>query len=302
MYNKEFGIIYQQNGKSMEQVSSNGLQLDLLASYDGTEVIKHTLAKGKRWLIGPEEGWDSLEFLYVISGQLDVTVRDEKIVLKPGDSFKAFPIKEDCIFIASKDSEFLYISSKPVFHHYSLLLGKMKQLAISVEEKDGYTADHCSRIMEYSMKLGEKLGMTSKELFQLNIGSFLHDIGKLSVPDELLKKPGKLTKEEWEIMKLHPIYGKSILIDTNHPILIEAAPIVEQHHERFDGSGYPYGLKKDEILLGAHIVAVVDSFDAMTSDRVYRNKFSDDYAISELKKGRGTLYHPDIVSTFLNMI
>lgn len=155
--------------------------------------------------------------------------------------------------------------------------------------------------MKLSLLVADVMQLSAKELYQLNLGSFLHDIGKIKVPDHVLNKPGKLTDSEWAIMKSHPIYGKIIMEETKFPSLVEAAPIVEQHHERYDGKGYPYGLQKNEILIGASIVSVVDSYDAMTTDRVYRKALSIEEAFSEIQEGKESQFHPDVVDAFFSI-
>ncbi|WAA12517.1 HD domain-containing phosphohydrolase [Fervidibacillus halotolerans] len=299
---KDFGVIFNEKGQVIEKVETGDMTIELLASYDGTEVIKHTLSKNTRWGIGPVEGWNGLEFIYILNGEAKLIINNQEIELHQGDNISALSIKDNCIIQSVNQLEFLYISSQPIFHHYSNIVKEIKNLSIIVEEKDGYTKNHCSRIMRYSMMIGEKLQLKLKDLHTLNIGSYLHDIGKVRIPDHILKKPGKLTDEEWEIIKKHPIYGKDILIDSGIPILKEAAVIVEQHHERYDGSGYPYGLKGDEIHIGAAIVAVVDSFDAMTTDRIYRKALSKEEAMEEIVRNSGTLYHPKVVQAFLSVI
>ncbi|MCU9615130.1 HD-GYP domain-containing protein [Caldibacillus lycopersici] len=301
MHFKDFGVIFKNTGESIEKVTLRGMNIELLASYDGTEIIKIHLLTGMRWGIGPSDGWDALEYIHILEGKLQIHTGPNKIVASTGDYLKMIPIKNVCLFQAIEDTMLLYITSKPVFHNFSNELENYKQIANSVEEKDGYTFGHCNRIMNISMMLGEKLNLSSQELYQLNIGAFLHDVGKIKIPDSILLKPGKLTDEEWEQIKMHPIYGHNFLVESGYPFLINAAKIVEQHHERYDGSGYPYGLKGDEILIGSAIVAVVDSYDAMTSDRIYRKALSKEQAITELRNGSGSLYHPDVVQAFISI-
>lgn len=293
------GIEHRKIGEAIEKTSLNGLSLSLLASGDGTEVIHHKLSIGSRWALGPEEGWDALEFVFVISGELHSS--DGKMIIKAGESISMTPIKIDAFFLAKIDTEFLYVSSRPVFHNYSKIVREMMELTVSVEEKDGYTADHCNRIMKFSMLVGGRLNLNSNELYELNLGSFLHDIGKTRVPIAILNKPGKLTNDEWVIMKKHTIFGRLVLEETKFPSLIVASHIVEQHHERFNGKGYPYGYKGDEISIGASIVAVVDSYDAMTTNRIYSKARAKEDALEEIEKGRDTLYHPDVVDAFLSI-
>lgn len=302
MHFKDFGVIFKNAGEAIEKVKDNKIEIELLASYDGTEVIKQFLHEGGRWGLGPSEGWNALEFIYVISGELTLFIDEQKVILNPGDYLKMLPIKDECVLLANTDTYFLYISSQPVFQHFSTEVQELKQLVVNVEEKDGYTHNHCRRILNISLILADKLKFSSQELMHLNLGAYMHDVGKVKIPDEILLKPGKLSEEEWKIIKMHPIYGRDILLETGIPYLSEAAKIVEQHHERFDGSGYPYGLKGDEISMGAHIVAVVDSFDAMTTDRVYRKALTKEQAIAEISKYKGTLYHPDVVDAFLSTV
>ncbi|WP_121612366.1 HD domain-containing phosphohydrolase [Mesobacillus foraminis] len=301
MISKQFGFSFRKKGQTIETVRQKGLDVGLLASFDGTEVIHHKLDEGQKWAMGPADEWNALEFIYVLSGEMKFIYGNEDILLSPGDHFHCEPVKEDIFLQAIIASEFLYVSSQPVFHYYSHNIQSMKDLAISVEKKDGYTADHCQRIMELSMMLGKKLGLTSNDLYTLNLGSFLHDVGKVKVPDHVLNKPGKLTSEEWELMKKHTIYGVEILEDTNIGYLKDAAKIVGQHHERYDGSGYPFSLKGNEIYIGAMIVAVVDSYDAMTTDRVYRKGMAKEDALEEIQKGIGTLYDPAVAKAFLEL-
>ncbi|MCM3029419.1 MULTISPECIES: HD-GYP domain-containing protein [unclassified Niallia] len=286
-------------GEFIETVYFKGLQLSLIAAGDGTEVIHHKLQPGSSWAMGPEEGWEGLEYFFIVSGKL-VYQRDEvSIELIPGQSFFESPIKEYTIFHAKEETEFIYVTSQPVFHHYSQLSKDLLELTISIEEKDGYTRDHCERIKDYSMLVGEVLDLNTKQIARLNLASFFHDLGKVKVPLNILQKPSKLTDDEWEIMKLHTTFGRELLEETRIPLLGEIGLIVEQHHERYDGKGYPKGLKGDEITVEAAIIAVVDSFDAMTTDRVYKKGKSKKAAFEEILKNRGTMYHPQVVDAFI---
>jgi HD-GYP domain-containing protein (c-di-GMP phosphodiesterase class II) len=286
-------------GEFIETVHFKGLQLSLMAAGDGTEVIHHKLQPGSSWAMVPEDGWEGLEYFYLLSGKLLYQRDDTSIELMAGQSFYGSPITEYTLFHAEEETEFIYVTSQPVFHHYSQLSKELMELTISIEEKDGYTNDHCERIKNYSMLVGETLGLNTKQTARLNLASFFHDLGKVKVPLNILQKPGKLTDDEWEIMKLHTTYGRELLEETKIPLLDEVGAIVEQHHERFDGKGYPKGLKEDEISIEAAIIAVVDSFDAMTTDRVYKKGKSKEEAFEEILRNRGTMYHPQVVDAFI---
>ncbi len=300
MIDSTSGITIRHIDQALETVSLQGLELMLLSSGDGTEIIRHRLFAGCRWAMYPAEGWEALEFLYVLSGVLVWQSPSGDYLLRSGDSLSAQPIRKESIFIAQSDCEFLYVSSQPVFHHYSENAKELMRLAVDIELKDGYTLDHCYNIMRLSMLVGEKMGLSSTNLFDLNYGAFLHDIGKTMVPDSILGKPGRLTNEEYDIMKQHTSKGRKILHETGLSNLYSAGLIVERHHERFDGSGYPHRLKGEEIDICSAIVAVVDSYDAITAVRVYKAGRSKEEAFLELERSR-MLYHPDVIETFFQL-
>lgn len=286
----------------IETVQLKGLQVSLVASSHTTEIIHHRLEHGANWALGPEEGWNALEYFIVLKGELKTFPEDSGLKsLKPGDSFHRFPIKAHYTFQAVGTTEFLYVSSQPIFYQYSRTVTELHEMVRAIEAKDGYTMNHCTRITKLSMILGESFGLEPEQILRLNLGSFFHDIGKIKIPDHILKKPGKLTAEEWEIMKKHPTYGRMLLEESSIPIVGSAGIVVEQHHERYDGKGYPHGLTGDEITLEAAIISVVDSYDAMTTDRIYQDRRSPDYAFNELLQCRGTMYHPDVVDKFIEL-
>jgi putative nucleotidyltransferase with HDIG domain len=285
----------------IESVSIKGIQISLVASGDGTEIIHHRLTQGSRWAIAPEEGWEALEYVYIISGELVWKSSHGDVQIKAGDSISAHLIDEMAMFIAATDTEFIYVVSRPYFHNYSNSTQELLDLAVQIEEKDGYTSDHCERIKKISMLVGEELKLSSYDMYILNLAAFLHDIGKTKVPEEILNKPNKLTDDEFEIMKLHTTYGKQLLHDTGFPDLKIVGDIIEQHHERFDGKGYPLRLKGEEISQLASIITVVDSFDAMTVDRVYQRARPVEEALQEIKRYSGSMYNPDIVNVFLRI-
>jgi HD-GYP domain-containing protein (c-di-GMP phosphodiesterase class II) len=290
------------NEEAIEKFYMKGLEISLLASHDGTEIIHHKLLAHNRWVLVPEENWTALEYIRIISGQLIWKRPEGDVLLHPGDSFYGTPVNEHARFETDVDTEFLYVVSRQVFHHYSKLTKEMLEKAIEVEEKDGYTADHCQRIANLSLLIGEKLGLSPIQMNDLSFAAFLHDIGKIKIPLEILNKPAALNQDEWELMKNHPIFGKEILEQCDYPPMRASGRIVEQHHERYDGKGYPYQLKGDEIDISAAIISVADSYDAMTFDRVYRKALTKEEAVIEILKNKGTMYHPKVVDVFLSLI
>lgn len=158
----------------------------------------------------------------------------------------------------------------------------------ALDAKDSYTAGHSQRVSDMAHRLCELLGLTDREVMKIHIAAHLHDIGKIGVPDAVLNKEGKLTDDEWSLVKKHPQIGANILSKSQS--LSELAEIVLHHHERVDGKGYPDGLKGDEIPFGAKVIAVCDSIDAMTSDRKYRKALGWDICYEEIKSNLGTMY------------
>jgi hypothetical protein len=173
----------------------------------------------------------------------------------------------------------------------------VQTLARAVEMRDQYTGEHTQRVTDYSLLLAEQLHLSAIEKYQLQIGTPLHDIGKIGIDDAILRKPGRLTDGEFEAMKTHTTKGAAMV--TSLLNLAPMIPIIKHHHERFDGKGYPDGLAGEKISLSARIVAVADAFDAMTSDRPYRPALPVDKAFAELARTAGTHFDPRCVQAFL---
>jgi len=172
-------------------------------------------------------------------------------------------------------------------------LGAVRALTASLDARDPYTAGHSERVSTLSVAIGEQMGLDADAIEVLRLGALLHDVGKIGVPDEVLRKRGRLTPAEFDAIKTHPTAGARIL--RSIPFLARHIPIVELHHERPDGHGYPYGLKGDAIPLGARIVHVADAFDAMTSGRAYRSARLPFEAVAELRRCIGTDFDDESV-------
>jgi diguanylate cyclase (GGDEF)-like protein/putative nucleotidyltransferase with HDIG domain len=175
-----------------------------------------------------------------------------------------------------------------------LHLQTIEALAAAIDAKDNTTHRHLERVVIYAEAIGEEIGLPDDERKALRAAALLHDIGKLAVPEYIISKPGRLTEEEFEKMKIHTVVGAEILSRVQFPYPV--APIVRSHHERWNGSGYPEGLQGEQIPIGARILAVVDSFDALSSDRQYRRALSPEEAMAVVKKDAGILYDPHIVN------
>jgi len=173
-------------------------------------------------------------------------------------------------------------------------------LANAIDIRDTYTSSHSQKIADWAAAVARKMGLPPDDIRTIYWGGILHDIGKIGIPDEILKKPAKLTSHEWEIIKQHTIMGANLIAPIKK--ISHVAPIVEYSHERYDGLGYPHGIKGEEIPIGARIISVVDSYSAMRDERPYKKPFSNDQAIDELKRNSGTMYDPKIVDAFLDII
>lgn len=177
---------------------------------------------------------------------------------------------------------------------------KMFESTGEITINDLYTRGHSERVSAYSVLIGEQMGLSKKEEKILKFGGFFHDIGKNNISNNILLKETKLTDEEYSEMKTHTTIGVKMF--SNNIYFKDVLPIIEYHHEKYDGTGYPSKLKGEQIPLLARIIAVADSFDAMTSSRSYRSAMSIDYAINEMQKCKGTQFDPKIVDAFLEII
>jgi response regulator RpfG family c-di-GMP phosphodiesterase len=169
-------------------------------------------------------------------------------------------------------------------------------LAETVEKRDPYTGGHTKRVMDYSLAIGKEMSLNEDEITGLRLAAILHDIGKIGVKDSVLLKDGKLTDEEFEQIKLHSLYGEQILRHVRQ--MKDVIPGVKHHHEKYNGKGYPDGLKGDEIPIAARIICVADTFDAMTTDRPYRKGLSLEIAFEELRRCSGTQFDPNVTEAF----
>ena len=179
-------------------------------------------------------------------------------------------------------------------------LDMVQTLRYTVEAKDTYTRGHSDRVSEYSVLLGEKVGLPEEDLKTLRIGGLFHDIGKIGIPDRILLKTEKLTDDEYSEIKNHPSIGAHILGSAT--IFKEIIPIVKHHHEKYDGKGYPSGLKGEEIPYLARIAAIADTFDAMTSRRSYRDALSLQVVKDEINRCKGTQFDPKLADAFLDIL
>lgn len=206
-------------------------------------------------------------------------------------------VSEMSIQVEEREEEISALNDELETNYYTMAV----LLAKAIEAKDHYTGNHCERVRDFSMILGNGYNLSKDELRELKFGATLHDIGKIGIPETVLNKMDKLTDEEFKIIKSHSQVGYDIMLGM--PTMHLAKLIILHHHENYDGTGYPYGLVGEEIPILARIVSIADAFDAMTSERAYRNQaMNKNQAFEELKRNAGIQFDPELVELFIELI
>ncbi|MFW6421866.1 MAG: HD-GYP domain-containing protein [Candidatus Bipolaricaulota bacterium] len=283
----------------LDRVSKHNTDIRLLARHESLEVMKQKVAQGSTFYMDSSEDWQGFEFVYVLKGKLKYTNSDPGVVLRRGDYISRQGVPEESWFETQTDVTLLYTSTQPAFHLLREEIEDYLKLAKEVEDVE-HMDGHSKRLVRMSYEVGKRLGLPPERLADLKYAAFFHDIGKTKIPNRLLEKKGKLSPEEWELMEKHTTWGREMLESSIE--LDRVGRIVEQTHERLDGSGYPKGLEDDEILLEAKVVSVVDAWDAMRTDRPYRDALTREEAIAELLENKETQFSPEVVDTFLSVL
>lgn len=216
------------------------------------------------------------------------------------DSFAEVLAKRHSQIGINFEEELVHKFNNEEIINHNHLMEMVTSLAGAIDAKDPYTKGHSTSVSRYSEALARAINLPESEVERIKIGAMLHDVGKIGIPESVLKKPGKLTDEEWEIMKQHPVIGSEKVLEPNEA-LRDLIPIVKYHHERLDGKGYPEGLKGNEIPLAARIVSVADAYHALVSDRPYRKGMPIEKACAILKEGAGTQWDADLVRQFISI-
>ncbi|PLT30010.1 HD domain-containing phosphohydrolase [Peribacillus deserti] len=289
------GLQIRKNGDFIERVLLGTTELRLLSSNSGLEIMQQTIYKDRMFYLYAGDSTGVTEFVYILNGKMEGELNKEAIVLQAGDYFEVRGLTEPVHFTAKTDVTFLWITTEQSYSNVSDEINILKELVSKVEEKDRYTSLHSDRVAKYSVQIAKQLNLSNEPLHSLYLAASFHDVGKVHVPEEILNKPGRLTKEEFEIIKKHPVDSVDMV---KHIYSGKVTKIIEQHHERLNGSGYPYGLKSEEILFESKIIAVADTFDAMTEDRAYRKAFTAQYALDEIKSMIGSHYDEEVVAAF----
>lgn len=291
------GLHIVRKNEYIESAVQKAGELQLLGKGDGSEVLIQKIKANSTVFIEPGENIELMEFFYVLEGELEFI--DCKERLQVGDSFYSHYLTEPVELRTTSDTTLLFLTTQPVFQHLSSTIQELVKLTESVADKDNYTYDHTEIVKDYATRIGNKLRLSKEKIENIGLAALLHDVGKVDIPDNILKKPGKLTEEEFEVIKQHPIVGAEMVKDTYYENLSD---IILQHHERIDGTGYPYGLKGDEIMIEAQIVAMADTYHAMASDRPYRKAIDIKDIVNELRELSGKLYDKKVVDALIEIL
>ena len=288
------GGLYIMGKGCINRATQDNNALSLLASGGGLDVMLQEIFGRRPGCVTPGDSPDLLEFFYILDGSFKLNDSGEEHILNAGDAFYVYDLDHTISFTAEDGARAIYIASKPIFDYLLDFMEDLNELLRQYEQKDVYTHNHSIRVEQYTLKIASRMGLPNDKLLAIAVASLFHDIGKVNIPDEVLNKVGMLNERDFEYIRKHPSDSAKVLSQRFEEALTD---IVGQHHERLDGSGYPLGLKGDEIMLEAKIVAVADSYDAMTSDRAYRKGITPQAALTELKELAGKLYDTDAVHT-----
>ncbi len=284
-----------------DRIAKKSTQLFLLFQEKEMEIIRQDIAANKAFCIEKPEGEYFYEFYYILSGE--IKQMDSGKILTPGSFITTGSLEEALFFETLTPVSLLFVTNAPVFKQQSDELGKWVRMIEELEGKDRGIETHGFRMEEMAIKLGKEMGLKEAALFALAFAAYLHDIGKTRIPSSILQKKGPLSYEEWETIKKHPGWSREMIRENlQHSLCEKIAEIVYQHHERYDGTGYPRELKGDEIMLEAQIVALLDAFDAITSERPYKPAFSREEAKKEILRCKGTQFSPALVEKFVPLI
>ena len=218
---------------------------------------------------------------------------------QPGPECEASSIELQMIDISAALLSAFHQNAASLEYQRSLFMGTVTALTAAIDAKDRYTCGHSERVAHLSRAIATAIDLEDETVNEVHISGLVHDVGKIGVSEATLCKPGRLTDEEFEEIKQHPVIGHNILRDI--PSMLKMLPGVLHHHERFDGTGYPHGIAGEDIPLFGRILAVADAFDAMSSDRAYRDRMTREKVLDILREGAGTQWDPAIIDAFLSL-
>lgn len=279
-----------------------GSHASLIMQDYGIELVMFDLNKGITGVVYPIGEESKTEVYYIIKGELEVCTYNKRDVLSAGDIFYITDNKATADFFSLTEVKMLCFNNSPSFQTLSEREQALTDALEKLQKADGDTKEHCNRVRLLSIGIARTMKYNSEKIMDLFYAAIFHDIGKCHIPLEILIKPAKLTNEEYLIIKKHPQFSDDMV---RGPFGDKIADIILQHHERLDGTGYPNGLKAEQISLPAKIIAVADAFDAMTTTRPYHTGCSEQEALTELRRCAGTQFDEAIVealATYLDKL
>lgn len=292
------GFKIYKNGEAIKEDINKAGRFKLMIQDSDFEIFESYIHAGHSVICQPYECENSMNAVFVLSGKLYHT--NTKSYILGGEHYTFKNLKETHHLSVEEDTELLMIRKKSFFMEQVSKMNKVMELMDMIQKKDHYTEKHCNSTGNLAVKIATYLKLSDEVIQNVLFIGKIHDIGKIDVPIEILNKPGKLTAEEFDFIKKHPQRGHDIVMETIGDK--EVAKIILQHHEKIDGSGYPFGLKGKEISMEAKIILVADSFDAMTSNRPYRKPMSVNDAIQELRTYSGIWYEKEIVEALVEVV
>lgn len=263
----------------------HNLWLELLTQTSGIQVMRQYAKRDSIIWISPAQDAAMVEFFLVLYGRIILSLPEGEKELGPGECFFSRLLSQDVPVRALEDVCLLYVTDQPMYGELEETNAGLLALLNEINEKDGLTCAHSRRVMHLAVHLNQLVKRDKRlTMDELVNASLFHDVGKCRVPDEILKKKGRLTEEEFDVMRKHPVYSAEILLPDYGE---RVSNFARWHHERLDGSGYPDGLKGDQIPYAARLIAVADAYEAMTGPRCYRAMRTREDALEELKRMGG---------------
>lgn len=286
------------DGEAIKEDVNKAGRFRLIVQDSDFEIFESHIHAGRSVLCQPYECQDSINVVFVLRGKL--YHMNTKSYIIAGDHYTFKNLKETHYLSVEEDTTLLMIRKNGFFMEQVSRTSMVTEFMDIIQRKDHYTEDHCNRTGNLAAKIATYLKLSDKIIENVLFVGKIHDIGKVDIPVEILNKPGRLTMTEFDLIKTHPKRGHDIIMETIGDA--DLAKVILQHHERNDGSGYPLGLKSEEISIEAKIIFVADSFDAMTSDRPYRKAMSVNDAIQELRTYSGKWYEKEIVEALAEIV
>lgn len=293
-----FKIIRSDEVESTYVVKRKNSHIDKKYHDNLLQVSKIHMSPDRILYIDPVATHDAYKTYYVLEGSCyiygdDTTIfAGDMLVFKNTDEVQTIKTLEDTVLLVHASQYDVY---KTVEDNQELV----NAILLEIQEKDHYTGEHSLRVYELVKKMALRLGYTARALNNLTKAAYYHDLGKIFIPNEILNKPGTLSPDEFEIIKGHVELARDMIVENFNDSVYQ---IIYQHHERYNGSGYPKGIQGEAICKEARILAICDSFDAMITDRVYKKGKSVEVALQELKELAGSQYDPELVKVFVEML